>query len=134
MAEGLLVAALDEGSKIAVGSAGVAAMSGQLASRETTAILEDRGATLEQFKSRQVDQDLVKEADLIIAMSESHADVLSRLIPGLEVNLLTDFIDPEEGLQGVDVPDPYGMNQAAYEEVAEVIDLAIPGILKALDC
>ena len=47
------------------------------------------------------------------------------------MSLLTDFIDPAEGLTGVDVPDPYGMNRDAYEEVAEVIELAIPGIIKA---
>lgn len=136
MAEGLLVAALDGDSKVSVGSAGVAAMPGQPASRETSAILKDRGASIKKFRSRQLDEELAQEADLIIAMSSSHADVLRRLLPevGGKVNLLTDFIDPEEGLVDADVPDPFGMSRAAYEEVSEVIDLAIPGILKALDC
>ena len=134
MAEGLLVAALDESSSISVGSAGVAAMPGQSASRETVAILKDRGASMANFKSRQLDEDLAHEADLIIAMSSSHADVLNRSLPAVGVNLLTDFIDPAEGLVDMDVPDPYGMSRAAYEEVGEVIELAIPGILKALDC
>ena len=136
MAEGLLVAALDEGANVSVGSAGVAAMSGQSASRETAAILKNRGATRKEFRSRQLDEELALESDLIIVLSASHADVVQRLLPEVadRVKLLTDFIDPAEGLEGADVPDPFGMNRAAYEEVAEVIDLAIPGIIKALDC
>ncbi len=136
MAEGILAAALNGNSHALVGSAGVAAVPGQSASRETAAILKGRGASRDGFQSRQLDEEMAMESDVIIALSSSHADVVQRLLPdaGERVKLLTDFIDADEGLTGADVPDPFGMNRAAYEEVAEVIDLAIPGILKALDC
>lgn len=134
MAEGLLRAALDAGSGVAAASAGVAAMPGQPASRETVDILAKKGAPLGEFASRQADEQLLEDAALVIALSSSHADVLKRLIPAAadKVSLLTDFIDPAEGFVGEDVPDPYGMSREAYEEVAEVIALAIPGILAAV--
>ena len=133
MAEGLLRAALTEGDSIRVGSAGVAAMPGQGASRETLAVLTKRKATLKDFKSRQVDDEVLADADLIIAMTRSHAELVIRHFPerAEDVRLLTDFIDPEEGLAGEDVPDPIGMGAAAYQEVAEVIELALPGIIQS---
>ncbi|BDS05124.1 protein-tyrosine-phosphatase [Oceaniferula spumae] len=135
MAEGLLKAALGKKSDINVASAGVAAMPGQAASRETVAILKKKGANLKKFQSRQLDGPMLKKVDLVIAMSSSHADVVIQSLPNFadRVSLLSDFIDPEEGLTGADVPDPFGMSRAAYEEVAEVIEMAIPGIISALE-
>ena len=134
MAEGILSSTLGTEAQVSVVSAGVAAMPGQPASRGTSEVLKKKGANLNSFKSQQVHQTLAEEADLIIAMSESHADALRRMLPSVssKLNLLTDFIDPSEGLVGADVPDPFGMSSEAYEAVAEVIDLAIPGIQTAL--
>jgi protein-tyrosine-phosphatase len=134
MAEGLLKAALKDGQYIQVESAGVAAMPGQGASRETQNVLKKKKAPLENFKSRQVDQGVLDRASLVVAMTQSHADLVRRFFPESagDVKLLCDFIDPDEGLAGVDVPDPIGMGRAAYEEVAEVIELAIPGIMAEL--
>lgn len=134
MAEGLLKAALGDGDHVRVASAGVAAVPGQAASRETQNILKTKKAPLKGFKSRQVDQAILDRASLVVAMTESHADVVRRFFPDSagDVKLLCDFIDPDEGLAGVDVPDPIGCGRAAYEEVAEVIELAIPGMMAEL--
>jgi protein-tyrosine-phosphatase len=35
--------------------------------------------------------------------------------------------------QGVDVPDPIGMGSSAYEEVAKVLEAAIPAIIAYID-
>lgn len=120
---------------VQVGSAGVAAMPGQGASRDTRAILKDKNANLKGFKSRQVDEEVLAEASLIVAMTDAHAALVKRFFPecAARVQLLCDFIDEEEGLTGADVPDPIGMGRAAYEEVAEVIELALPGIILELD-
>lgn len=138
MAEGLLSAALiQEGldEAIEVGSAGVAAMPGQEASRDTRTVLKKRGAELISFKSRQADEELLGAASLVIAMTSSHADLVKRFFPECAgyVRLLCDFLDPDEDLSGADVPDPIGMGRAAYEEVADVIDLALPGIISELE-
>lgn len=111
-------------------------MPGQGASRETLQILRDRNAGMEKFRSRQVDESLLEDADLIIAMTDSHAAMVRRVFPGGagRVSLLCDFLPgDEEELAGADVPDPIGMGRAAYEDVAEIISLAIPGILRELE-
>ena len=133
MAEGLLKASIKGDSTIRVISAGVSAMSGQPASRETQEILSENGGVLKGFKSQQVDEALLKEADLVIAMTSAHADVVRRYFSSHvgEVHLLCDYIDPSEGLAGADIPDPIGMGKAAYEEVAEVMALAMPGVIGA---
>ena len=135
MAEALLKEAIRGRAGINVGSAGVAAMPGQGASRETMAVLKRKNINFNTFKSRQVDDALLSEADLIIAMTESHAAHVKRFLPDRArcVKLLCDFIDEGEALSGVDVPDPIGMGSKAYEEVAEVIGLALPGIIEELE-
>lgn len=132
MAEGLLKAALKEEADIQVSSAGVAASPGQGVSRETQNILKAKNASLKGFRSQQVDEEMLGEASLIIAMTSSHADVIKHYFPecAASVSLVCDFIDSAEGLGGEDVPDPIGMGRAAYEEVAEVIELAISGIIE----
>ena len=136
MAEGLLKAALKAAgrSDVDVMSAGVAAMAGQAMSRETGDILAVKGASLNGFQSQEVDQALLQRADLVIAMTLSHADVVRRYFSADagEVRLLCDFIDPEQGLAGEDVADPIGMGKAAYVEVAEIMELAMPGVIDAL--
>lgn len=135
MAEGLMKAVVGVENNVHVSSAGVAAMPGQGASRETRDILKDKKADLKGFKSRAVDEELLSRASIIVAMTESHAAVVKRFFPNCagNVTLLCDFIDQSEGLAGADVPDPIGMGRGAYEEVAEVIELALPGILMELE-
>lgn len=135
MAEGLLKAAVHGRRQMKVASAGVAAMNGQPMSAETSAILNQKGAGVAGFRSQQVDARLLESADYVIAMTSSHADMVKRYCGKnpVAVNLLCDFIDPGEGLGGADIPDPIGMGMDAYEEVAEVMELAMPGILAALD-
>ena len=70
----------------------------------------------------------------MIAMTASHAEMLKQLASADvgEIALMCDFIDVSEGLAGADIPDPIGMGMAAYEEVAEVMALALPGIIDAI--
>lgn len=133
MAEGLLNAAVSElEESVDVASAGVAAMPGMSASRETLGVLKECGARLKKFKSRQVDDEVLGDTDLIIAMTDSHAEVIRAHFAELSdrVKLLTEFLPEDDELCGEDVPDPIGMGPSAYREVAEVITLSIPGILE----
>jgi protein-tyrosine-phosphatase len=134
MAEALLRKAVEGIPGIKISSAGVGAMPGQSASRETISILEAKKAPLQDFQSRQVDEHLLSSSDLVIAMTKSHAAIVREYFPERadSVSLLCDFIDEDEGLVGADVPDPIGMGIEAYQEVAEVIELALPGIINKL--
>ena len=134
MAEALLRKAVGGIPGIKISSAGVGAMPGQSASRETISILEAKKAPLQDFQSRQVDEHLLSSSDLVIAMTKSHAAIVREYFPERadSVSLLCDFIDEDERLVGADVPDPIGMGIEAYQEVAEVIELALPGIINKL--
>jgi len=135
MAEGLMRLAVSGRKDVTVGSAGVAAMPGQGASGETRDLLKENNAPLKGFKSRQVDKVVLAQATLIVAMTDSHAALVKRFFPECagRVKMLCDFIDEDEGLAAADVPDPIGMGRAAYDEVAEVIELALAGIILELD-
>ena len=134
MAEALLRKAVGGIPGIKISSAGVGAMPGQSASRDTISILEAKKAPLQDFQSRQVDEHLLSSSDLVIAMTKSHAAIVREYFHERadSVSLLCDFIDEDEGLVGADVPDPIGMGIEAYQEVAEVIELALPGIINKL--
>lgn len=135
MAEGLFRSAVARRDDYRVGSAGVAAGSGDPASPEIMPILRKRGATLPDFRSRPVTAALLAEVTHVFAMTASHLEALERRFPEFSDKyfLTCEFVDlPGIGV-GADVPDPIGMGRAAYEEVAQRLELAIPAILGYLD-
>ena len=135
LAEGLFRKAVAQRGDFTVGSAGVAASRGDRPSRDTTAVLKKRGIQLEDFASRPVTAGLLDEATHVFAMTHSHLSILESRFPehAEKFHLVCDFADiPGQGV-GMDVPDPIGMGRAAYEEVAQVLDQAIPSILAFID-
>ncbi len=118
-----------------VGSAGVAAGNGDTASRDTLGVLRKRGISLDGFASRPVTADLLESATHVFAMTGGHLAALERRFPqhAGKFYLVCEFVDLPDAGVGADVPDPIGMGRAAYEEVAEVLDLAIPTIIAYLD-
>lgn len=129
MAEGLFRKAVDA-QEFTVSSAGVAAYPGSVASPETCHILEKNEASLSDFRSRMVDAEMLAQADAVFCMTEGHLQTLEMMFPEYEerYHLACDFVEVN-GRVGVDVPDPIGMGPKAYEEVAEVLEVAIEGIL-----
>ncbi len=135
MAEGLLRKAVDGRSNFAVSSAGVAASKGAPVSRESLSALKKRGATLENFKSRPVSDEILDAASHVFAMTEGHLAALEAYYPqhSDKFFLVREFSGITDKRQGVDVPDPIGMGPAAYEEVAKVLEAAIPAIIAYID-
>jgi protein-tyrosine-phosphatase len=133
MAEGLFRKALGRRAGWQVRSAGVAASVGSKESRDTAKVLIDRGAALEGFRSQQVTEELVAEADAVFAMTQGHLYALEDEFPDHtdKFYLIGDFVD-DLSFDG-DVPDPIGMGARAYEEVAKVLESAFPGILRFLE-
>jgi protein-tyrosine-phosphatase len=135
MAEGLLRKAIAGRADFKVSSAGVAASKGGPASAETLAILRKRGASLDGFESRPVTAAILKEATHVFAMTEGHLAILEARFPehSDKFFLVREFSGISDKRQGIDVPDPIGMGPAAYEEVAKVLDAAIPAIIAYVD-
>jgi protein-tyrosine-phosphatase len=135
MAEGLFRKAIEGRDDFEVGSAGVAAYKGSNASPETLGILKKRGASLDGFKSRPVSDALLKQATHVFAMTEGHLAMLEARFPDHadKFYLVREFSGISDKRQGIDVPDPIGMGMAAYEEVAKVLEAAIPKIIAYVD-
>ena len=131
MAEGLFRKAIaDKEDDECIGSAGVAAYPGDTMSTETAGVLEKNEAGVEGFRSRAVSGYLLDEATHVFAMTGSHLATLVQAFPEHEekCHLVCDFVELN-GRVGIDVPDPIGMGPVAYAQVAQVLDLAIPGLI-----
>jgi len=68
------------------------------------------------------------DADLLVALDAGHARAVRRLVRDPErVRLLRSF-DPEVDGE-LDVPDPYYGGRRGFDEVLEMIEAAMPGLL-----
>jgi protein-tyrosine-phosphatase len=135
MAEALFREAVVDRGDYTVSSAGVAACKGGAASRETRAVLADRGLSLPDFASRPVTGKILAEATHVFALTRGHLALLESKFPehADKFYLACEFVDlPGQGV-AADVPDPIGMGRAAYDEVAEVLEAAIPTIIAYID-
>jgi len=122
MAETLLkerIRHLGEMDRIAAFSAGLAAFDGEPASYEACAVMARRGLSLKQHRAQRVSKTLLREADLILTMGESHKRGLLLLSPEMQerVYSLHEYAD-ETG----EISDPYGGPEAVYEACAGEID------------
>lgn len=135
MAEGLFRKAIAGRADFVVSSAGVAAAKGAPVSTETQEILRQRGVSLDGFGSRPVSGAILEAASHVFAMTEGHLAVLETRFPehADKYFLVREFSGISDKRQGIDVPDPIGMGPAAYEEVAKVLDAAIPAIIAYVD-
>lgn len=135
MAEGLFRHALAGRDDIKVSSAGVFASKGGHASTETQKILRKRNIALDSFQSRPVTESIVRDATHIFAMTEGHLAHLEERFPtySKKFYLLREFASANEKRIIKDVPDPIGLGMEAYEEVAQVIEKALPSILACVE-
>ena len=132
MAEYLLRHKVPESSGWVVRSAGVAAPLEMPASDSAIAALDEIGIDLRAHRSRQLDQEMVAVAALVVVMTSAHRRLVWSMAPGgaHKVVLLKSF-DP--AAPGTDVEDPIGSSLDTYREVREEIRAALPGLTAFMD-
>ena len=91
MAEGVFRKAAEK-TDIEVSSAGVAAQPGSSASHETITVLKEQGVVLENFRSRMVEDSMLKEADAVFCMTGGHLEMLEIMHPEYEENTISPAI------------------------------------------
>ena len=135
MAEGLFRKAVAARHDYEVSSAGVSASKNTPCSQETAQLLKKRAAMLDGFASRPVSDAILTAATHVFAMTHSHLQILEARFPkhADKFYLVCEFADIPSGGVGSDVPDPIGMGRHAYEDVANVLDVAIPSIIAYID-
>ncbi len=100
-------------------SCGVAAISGEPASELAKITMKERGLDLSKHVSQNVSETLIRYADYIYTLTESHRRTLVSLFPQAESRIR--LVNPEN----VDIPDPYGGTLEFYQTCARQIENAV---------
>jgi len=114
-----------EARSIAVGSCGVFAGDGALASPEAIEVIAQRGADLAGHCSQPMTAAAVHQADHIFAMTRHHVDSVVNMVPsaGDRCRLLCDE----------DVADPMGGTAETYARCADQIEAGLRARLKEVE-
>jgi protein-tyrosine phosphatase len=94
-------------------------------------VWEQAGYSHEHIAS-QITPDRIERSDLVLVMdSSNHANVLeiAKPLDHRKVYFLRDFDPLAEDLE---VPDPYGLGDHAFETVLEMVERSVDGLLNAL--
>ena len=117
-----------------LGSAGTsAAHSGAPPDPRAVAAAVLQGIDLDGRRSRQIAPSDFKDHDLMLAMDSATRDTLEAMAPrGTErkVRLLLDY---SPWIGETEIPDPYVGGPEGFEDVLELIQLALRGLLEVLD-
>jgi protein-tyrosine phosphatase len=119
-------------TRVAVDSAGTGDWHvGDPMNSQARALLAQRGYDASAHRARQFSDSWFAERDLVLAMDASNLATLR--------NLATDDAQPRirlfgeaAGLGPVDVPDPYGGDQAEFARVLDMLESAMPRLVRQL--
>lgn len=115
-----------------VTSAGTFAWEGSSASANAIKVAQEKGTSLENFRSKPVTPELIKEADIIFTMGNSHKQQILAMVPEAKdkVFLLKEYINEKGNLE---ISDPFGQPlegyRACYHELYEAIEKAFNKIV-----
>jgi protein-tyrosine phosphatase len=127
-AEYLLRHRLGSASTIRVTSAGLNAPSGWPIDPLAWQLLDEHGVAGEVHRARQIDADLLRQSDLILAMERSHVSAIARIAP--EVSGRVFLLD--KWVEARDIPDPFRQQRPAFEHVYSLIDRGVASWLRYL--
>lgn len=107
------------GLQLRVESAGVSAAEGAPASAEAQVVATEVGLDLSQHRARLLTRGMVLDSDLVLTMSESHAQLARVLAPesAARIRRLGDY----DTTNASDVPDPFGCGLAVYRETLKFL-------------
>jgi len=118
-------------SHVSVDSAGTAAGTGLPASDNAIAVAREQGISLDDHRSKELTHEMLDWADLVLVMTPSQLEMITRLGHARKVALATDFI---EGVgSGQAVRDPFGGDGDAYRETYEQLHRSAQSLLARLE-
>ena len=135
LAAGALVQELGpEAARVGVASAGTGAWDGQAATEHSIQMAERHRIDLRGHRSRRATREMVRAADLVLAMERSHLEALA----GLGADPRSTFVLsewPAPGEPELVISDPFGGSIEAYEEcwrrILRHVRRAAPQVLEA---
>ncbi len=136
MAKALLQREIEQAGlreQVSVDSAGVYAVVGGRASQGSVNAMAERGLNITDHRGKQLNFQLMQNADLILVMEESQRRSIFMNWPQA---LRKTFLLTEMAKEHADVEDPYGMAQIEYDKTAVIIEDLVhrgfPEILRRL--
>ncbi|MCL5780995.1 protein tyrosine phosphatase [Desulforamulus profundi] len=111
-------------------SAGTLACPGEKATNQAVEALAMQGIELSHHRTTLLTPELVKEADLVLTMTESHRRQILNLLPDAEGKVFT--LGGYAGVPG-DISDPYGSSVENYCRCAGELKALIGRVLKKLN-
>jgi protein-tyrosine phosphatase len=114
---------------IEIRSAGLMNTTGTDASDQALMVMRERGIDMSRHKARQVNDELVDWADLILCMEKVHLEAMQKEFPraGAKMYLLTEYC----GCSG-DIIDPTGRNYRFFSECADQMEDLLEKLLDKL--
>ncbi len=118
---------------VRVSSAGIQANAGMPASDGAKKIAKAFDFSLDEFTSKQVDEDFLEDVHLIFVMETQHRDYIEEHFPHKsdQIRLLGSLVSNDPFL--VNIMDPYGADAESYAQVAKTIDAAVEAIAENFD-
>ena len=116
-----------DGRGVIVVSAGIAAMAGCTPSSEAVEVMKEKGLDLREHESQPLTDKLVRHADLIYTMTNSHRQAMLRRWPNAAWRTFSLRSDEE------DIADPIGGTTEVYRQCAEQIQHALVQRVTELD-
>ncbi len=116
-----MAAAMWRGMGGEAASAGLSAPSGEWASENAVRVMAEAGIDLRGHRSSPVTVDAVRWADLVYGMTEGHALRLRSRFPALADRIR---------VMPLEIPDPYGGDEAVYRAAAQRIREALEVIAR----
>ncbi|HHT25587.1 MAG TPA: low molecular weight protein arginine phosphatase [Clostridiaceae bacterium] len=110
-------------------SAGLATESGLPVTPEAKEALAAVGINVEDHRSRQLDEKMIKDARIVLTMTATQRELLHIYYPDKAEKIFTicEYIGSDQ-----DIKDPYGGSLEVYQETAERLISIMPCILKNL--
>ncbi len=137
MAQGLMQRLVEQAEmdNVLVESAGVYAVSGMPASRETQRVLQNIGVDCSNHRARLLTPEMIRQADFLFAMELFQLEAIIHREPSAvdKVHLLKTYGLPLEELPSdPSIPDPIGKPLEIYEICFSEIARAVERIVKLL--
>lgn len=126
-AEAILKKNLTDSGKL-IHSAGLGALTGKPVEAKATAIMCASDIHLPLHKARQLNHEMLREADLVLVMENRHISSIYEISPESQGKtfLLGKWLDNRE------IPDPYRQAMPAFEHVYHLIDESVAAWLPYL--
>lgn len=118
--------AVENDLDIFIESAGIFASEGETASSEAIEVMKKYNIDLSGHRTQPLTNDLIKQCDLILTMTEGHKELLLGMAKG-KVFTLKEYAG-ESG----DISDPFGGDIEEYEETAQEIYDALVDVAEKL--